>query len=43
MTSNEEKGPFKEEKPILINDLKKILDVIDQQNSEDIKKLRINR
>ena len=27
-------------KPILINDLKKILDVIDQQNSEDIKKLR---
>jgi len=27
-------------KPILINDLKKILNVIDQQNSEDIKKLR---
>ncbi len=30
----------KGKKPILINDLKKILDVIDQQNSEDIKKLR---
>ena len=30
----------KGKKPILINDLRKILDVIDQQNSEDIKKLR---
>jgi len=30
----------KGKKPILINDLKKILDVIDQQDSEDIKKLR---
>ncbi len=30
----------KGKKPILINDLKKILDIIDQQNFEDIKKLR---
>ena len=30
----------KGKKPILINELKKILDVIDQQNFEDIKKLR---
>ena len=30
----------KGKKPILINDLKKILDVIDQQDFEDIKKLR---
>ena len=30
----------KGKKPILINNLKKILDVIDQQNFEDIKKLR---
>ena len=30
----------KGKKPILVNDLKKILDVIDQQDSEDIKKLR---
>ncbi len=30
----------KGKKPILINDLRKILSVIDQQNSEDIKKLR---
>ena len=30
----------KGKKPILINELKEILDVIDQQNFEDIKKLR---
>ena len=35
------KGTFqKGKKPILISDLKQIIDVINQQNSEDIKKLR---
>ena len=36
----DEKGQFKKEKPILINELRKILKVIDELNIEDIKKLR---